>query len=330
MIEWVAQAVKAGAREDAACELLGMNIRTLQRWRSVGLVDARKGAAKTTARKMSDSETQLIYKTVNEERFADMTPEQVISILAQESTYLASASTVYRVLRARNAVIRRTDSKTPTCHPKPAERVATGPNQVWSWDITWMSTDVKGLYFYAYVIMDLFDRSIVGWAIHDREDGQLARDLFERSCRDQKATPNFLHSDNGGPMKAYTLVEFLYARGICLTTNRPRVSNDNPFSESLFKTLKYRAGYPKSFKTLLVATSWFADFVDWYNTKHLHSCLAYVTPQQRRHGLAHHILDARNQTIALARSKHPLRWGTRPAKRYQLPEEVVLNPAKAS
>ena len=314
-----------GAREEAACELVGLSVRTLQRWRSGNKIDGRKGAPKVTARKLAPQEREAVYQAANQERFADLTPEQVVATLSQESTYLASASTFYRVLRERKALNHRQDSKTPVRNAKPDTRVATGPNQVWTWDITWLSTEVKGIYFYAYVIMDLFDRSIVGWAIHDREDGQLARELFERACLEQGACPQFVHSDNGGPMKSYTLVEFLYSRNILPTTNRPRVSNDNPFSESLFKTVKYRAGYPRTFKTMIAAMTWFAGFVDWYNTKHMHSALAYVTPHQRRNGRDTGLLASRNATLALARERHPLRWGRRPAKVYTVPAEVVLN-----
>lgn len=249
----------------------------------------------------------------------------MVASLAQESTYLASASTFYRILRERKALNRRQDSKTPIRSAKPEPRVATAPNQVWTWDITWLATEVKGIYFYAYVIMDLYDRTVVGWAIHDREDGQLARELFERACLEHGTCPQFVHSDNGGPMKSYTLVEFLYSRNILPTTNRPRVSNDNPFSESLFKTLKYRAGYPRTFKTLIAAMTWFASFVDWYNAKHMHSALAYVTPYQRRTGQDIGLLALRNTTLAMARERHPLRWGCRPAKVYAAPAEVVLN-----
>lgn len=326
MIDWLAEAVASGARERRACDLVGISVRTLQRWRREGLRDARKGAAKNTARKLSPEESEVVYQTANQQRFADHTPEQIVAILAQESTYIASASTFYRVLRARNAINRRTDTRTPVHHTKPPQRVATGPNQVWSWDITWLNTGVKGLYWYAYVIMDVFDRSIVGWSIHDCEDGELARDLFKRACRDHGAKPRFLHSDNGGPMKAFTLVEFLYSRGITPTTNRPRVSNDNPYSESLFRTVKYHASYPRIFKELNSARVWFADFIDWYNNKHLHSSLAYVTPTQRRTGSAVHILRERNRTLSTARERYPLRWGSRAAKQYQLPTEVVLNP----
>jgi transposase InsO family protein len=292
-------------------------------------MDGRKGAPKTTARKLSPEEREAVYQAANQERLADLTAEQVVATLAQESTYLASTSTFYRVLRERRALSRRQDSKTPVRSNKPPTRVATAPNQVWTWDITWLSAEVKGLYFYAYVILDLYDRTIVGWAIHDREDGQLARELFERACLEHGTHPQFVHSDNGGPMKSYTLVEFLYSKNILPTTNRPRVSNDNPFSESLFKTVKYRAGYPRTFKTLIAAMTWFAGFVDWYNTKHMHSALAYVTPHQRRTGQDATVLASRNWTLALARATHPLRWGTRPAKVYAAPAEVVLNAESA-
>jgi transposase InsO family protein len=322
--------VVEGAREEAACDLVGISIRTLQRWRCDGLEDRRKGSEKHTPRKLPPEVVEAVYKTANEDRFADQTPEQVVATLAAEATYLASASTVYRVLRARNAVNRRQDSKTPVVSKQPEERVATAPNQVWTWDITWLTTEVKGIWFYAYVIMDLFDRSVVGWSIHDSEDGEHARELFERACRDQRAKPTFVHSDNGAPMKATTLVNFLYANKILPTTNRPRVSNDNPFSESLFKTVKYRAGYPRTFKNLMAAMTWFAGFVDWYNTKHLHSALAYLTPEQCRTGKAAAILERRNQTLATARAEHPLRWGSRKAKVYATPSETILHKRTAA
>jgi transposase InsO family protein len=318
-------AVVSGAREEAACELVGISVRTLQRWRGEGLEDRRKGSPKRTPRKLPSGVVEAEYRTANLERFADQTPEQVVATLAGESTYLASASTVYRVLRARNAVNRRQDSKTPVRNNQPEQRIATAPNQVWTWDITWLTTEVKGIWFYAYVIMDIFDRSVVGWSIHDSEDGEHARELFERTCRDQAARPSFVHSDNGAPMKASTLVNFLYANHILPTTNRPRVSNDNPFSESLFKTVKYRAGYPRTFKTLMAAMTWFAGFVDWYNTQHLHSALAYLTPEQCRTGKAAEVLERRNQTLAAARVTHPLRWGKRKAKVYATPTETVLH-----
>jgi transposase InsO family protein len=327
LLVWIAEAVAGGARESLACELSGVTQRTLQRWRTGKLKDERKGASKVTARKLSDAERDAVYQTATLEKYADQTPEQIVAILSQEELYLASPSTFYRILRDRNAVQRRQESKTPIRRYQPPERVATGPNQVWTWDITWLSTDVKGRYLYAYVIIDIWDRSIVGWAIHESEHGDYSRALFERVCRELQVKPIYLHSDNGGPMKAYTLVEFLYSMNIMPSTSRPRVSNDNPFSESLFKTLKYRASYPRFFRNQLEAMKWFANFVDWYNTKHLHSGLAFVTPQQRRLGFDKDILATRNQTLSLARERFPLRWGMRPAKIYEITTEVVLNAA---
>lgn len=329
LIEWIAEAVAAGARESMACELSGVTLRTIQRWRSGKLMDARKGAVKVTARKLTDAERDAVYETATLEKYADKTPEQIVAITSQEGSYLASPSTFYRILRNRKAVHRRQESKTPIRRYQPPQRVATGPNQVWTWDITWLSTEVKGRYLYAYVILDLWDRSIVGWAIHESEDGDYSRALFERVCRDLGVAPAYLHSDNGGPMKAFTLVEFLYSMNIMPSTNRPRVSNDNPFSESLFKTLKYRASYPRFFANQFTAMQWFAGFVDWYNTKHQHSGLAFVTPQQRRLGLDKDLLAKRNQTLSLAREQFPLRWGKRPARVYEIADEVVLNAVAA-
>ena len=328
-MQWVAEAVIAGARESQACELVGLSLRSVQRWRAGKLEDKRKGATKQTARKLTAQETQQVYDTANQERFADKTPEQIVATLCQEGTYIASPRTFCRILRARNALNRRQDIKTPSPHSKPDQRVATAPNQVWTWDITWLASNVKAHFHYAYVIMDIYDRSIVGWAIHDTEDGLHSRALFERTCLLQRACPKFVHSDNGGPMKAFTLVEFLYSKHILPTTNRPRVSNDNAFSESLFKTLKYRASYPRCFTSILTSMTWFAGFVDWYNTKHQHSSLAYVTPAERRGGLDYAILYRRNRTLQTARQNHPLRWGSRPARNYEIPHEVVLNKASA-
>jgi putative transposase len=180
VIEAIDTAVRAGARQTRACEIVGITPRTLQNWHRGGTEDKRKGAQKNVVRKLSDEEREQILSLCTSERFKDMTPHEIVAILAQESSYLASESTMYRVLRARNMVHHRGNTRPKRTVSKPPQVVATGPNQVFSWDITWLHTSVRGIFLFAYVIIDIFDRTIVGWEVHDREDEQLARDLFAR------------------------------------------------------------------------------------------------------------------------------------------------------
>jgi transposase InsO family protein len=270
-----------------------------------------------------------VYQYAISQEYTDKTPEQIVASLLEQGIYLASPSTMYHILRNKNAVLHRQESKAPIKRSAPQPKKADAPNQVWMWDITWLYSPVKGLFYYCYTIIDLFDHSIVGWTVEDSESGEHARALFERITKKLGVYPQFLHSDNGAPMKAYTLTEFLYKHSILPTTSRPRVSNDNPFCESLFKTMKYRAHYPRFFKTIHHARTWMADFVDWYNTKHMHSSLAFCTPEQRRSGVAESIVQTRNQTLKMAKKQNPQRWGSRQVKQYRLPECVYLNRASA-
>ena len=210
--------------------------------------------------------------------------------------------------------------------PGPPERVATGPNQVWCWDITWLHSAVKGIFFYAYVIIDIWDRSIVQWSIHEREDDVLAEELFQIALRNNGYPNVWIHSDNGNPMKGVSLLGLFYELGLSNSYSRPRVSDDNPFIESWFKTLKYSISYPKNFTELSEARAWFGCFVDQYNTRLTHSGLHYITPQQVRDGEYQSIVRQRNETMQKAMARNPLRW-CRSVK--QLPEQhvVILNPS---
>jgi putative transposase len=278
VIEAIDTAVRAGARQTRACEIVGITPRTLQNWHRGGTEDKRKGAQKNVVRKLSDEEREQILSLCTSERFKDMTPHEIVAILAQESSYLASESTMYRVLRARNMVHHRGNTRPKRTVSKPPQVVATGPNQVFSWDITWLHTSVRGIFLFAYVIIDIFDRTIVGWEVHDREDEQLARDLFARLSKRLNLKGAHVHSDNGNPMKGLSLLGLLYTLGVSNSYSRPRVSNDNPFIETFFKTLKYSTKYPGRFEDIHQARDWFAAFVHWYNMQHLHSALGYVTP----------------------------------------------------
>ena len=322
------EAVRAGARKAKACELLGITVRTLQHWKRKGTADRRRGAAKTVTRKLSPQERQEVLDLCATERFRDLTPHEIVPTLAQEGLYVASESSFYRVLREANQVHHRSEAKPKKTSSRPGEQVASGPNQVWCWDITWLPLQVRGMFLFAYIIIDVYDRSIVGWAVHDREDAQLARELFEHLQTRMNLRGVHLHSDNGGPMKGLSLLALLYVLGVSTSYSRPRVSNDNPFIESFFKTVKYTAGYPGRFRDLDHARTWMADFIAWYNTSHLHSALGYVTPLQRRTGVDRKLFEQRNGTMAQARACHPERWGRRPHRRWEAAETVTLNPAQ--
>jgi putative transposase len=200
---------------------------------------------------------------------------------------------------------------------KPQRIRVTAPNQVWSWDITWLKTDIGGIFYYAYTVIDLFDRTVVGWTIEATESEEHAQCFFRRIIRDLSVVPQIVHADNGNPMRGVTLAVFLDSLGIVRSYSRPRCSNDNAFIESWHKTLKYTVGYPKCFTSLDHARCWFADFVEWYNTEHLHSGLGYVTPRQKRSGEANIIYSTRNRTMAEARLRNPLRWRHGATKTYE-------------
>ncbi|MGB9619464.1 MAG: IS3 family transposase [Armatimonadota bacterium] len=328
LIPAIEEAVHAGARLSEACRIVGISERTFQNWKRHGTADRRRGAEKQVVRKLSDEEREEILCVCGEPRFADLTPHEIVSILATEGRYIASVRTFYRVLKTANQLHHRSDTKPKAKSSKPPERVATAPNQVWCWDITYLATEVRGIYLYAYVIIDLYDRSIVGWRIHDREDTELARELFHDLSKRMDLHGVQLHSDNGPVMKGLSLLALLYVLGVVLSHSRPRVSDDNPFIESFFKTLKYTAGYPGRFRNIEHAREWMAAFIHWFNNTHLHSALGYVTPADRRAGRDVEIFARRNKTIEVARRSHPERWGSREPRRWIATEKVVLNPEK--
>lgn len=309
------------------CMYIGISERTIQRWNKEGIEDKREGAQKQVVRKLTDAERDEVYHVACSAEYKDMNPHEIYNSLLDKGIYLASESTFYRILREHNALTHRRDTKQGSSRKKPVALKATAKNQVWMWDITWLKSSVQGKYHYAYVIEDLYDRSIVSWSIHESESDQHATALFQEATRKENAAPEFVHSDNGNAMKGLTLVAFYYRLGIVPSFSRPRVSDDNPFIESFFKTLKYSCGYPRFFSDLDHARRWFATFIDWYNTKHMHSGLSYVTPTQKRSGQHHSIFAQRNTVIALAKEAHPERWGLRTTKQYQAAQAEVLNPA---
>ena len=287
----------------------------------------RKGASKRMPRKLTATEKKEILDTACSNRFADTNPYQIVAILLEEGTYIASPSSFYRVLRDHDLIHHRRKGRPGNRKAAPSELIATGPNQVWSWDITWLKTAVSGIFLYAYVIIDVWSRKIVGWEVHLTESDEIAAALFKRLASEQDLHGVRLHSDNGNPMKGSTMIMMLYSLGILPSFSRPRVSDDNAFSESLFKTLKYTAGFPKYFSDLVHARCWMADFVNWYNDKHRHSGIGYITPNQRHSGMGNEIMTKRNTTLLKAHESRPERWSRKPSL-WNETEIVYLNPAR--
>jgi len=321
--------VSSGARCFKACEVLDLSVRTYQRWKRGSHADRRKGAKRNVRRKLTAEERQKVIAAACEKRFANCTPYEIVAILAQEGTYLASVSTFYRILRAEGKLHHRSECRPATKHAAPPELAASGPNQVFSWDITYLKTRVSGMFLYAYLVVDVWSRKIVGWSVETEESEQHAAELFRSLARRLNLRNARLHSDNGNPMKGATMLMTLYALGVIPSFSRPRVHDDNPYSESLFKTLKYTVGYPRYFADLEHAREWMASFIDWYNTEHLHSALGYVTPQQRHDDSAKAIFEVRNRTLEHAYKRHPERW-SRPPKTWSAPNVVYLNPSDAT
>ncbi len=327
----VNDAVAAGARREAACEVIGLSGRTLERWRGGKLEDLRQGPRTAPANKLSSQERQALLDLATSPRFRDLSPNQMVPLLADEGRYVASESTIYRVLRAEDLLRHRGRAKAPE-RRAPQAHVATGPNQVWSWDITYLKSPVRGVFFYLYMIVDVWSRKVVGWEVHDVESAELAAALFVETCVLQKLDPRgiVLHADNGGPMKGSTMVATLERLGVLASYSRPSVSDDNPYSEALFRTLKYRPEYPsKPFLDVTTAREWVLCFVSWYNEEHLHSGIRFVTPADRHAGKDVAILSQRHHVYEEARAKNPARWTT--ATRNWTPvDEVYLNPGKPS
>jgi len=241
--------------------------------------------------------------------------------------YMASERSFYRILREKKLDAHRGRAK-PRQHKRPPELVASGPNVVWSWDITYLRTPVKGLFWYLYMVMDVWSRKIVGWAVHEVELDGLASDLIVKTCLGEgvDAGQLALHSDNGGPMKGATLLATLTQLGIMSSFSRPRVSDDNPYSEALFRTLKYRPEYPQGpFESLEAARSWVERFVQWYNHEHFHSAIRFVTPAQRHNGEDVEILRQRKEVYEEAKRRNPKRWSGK-TRNWEPVGEVILNP----
>jgi putative transposase len=328
------EATAAGTSVTVACAALGLSPRTLQRWRDPagGICEDRRPSAErpTPANKLSEAERDEIVATCNAPEFASLPPSQIVPRLADQGRYIASESSMYRVLRERGQNHRRGRARPPSRSKPPASFQAKGRCEVWSWDITWLPGPVAGTFFYLYLMLDIFSRKIVGWEVYDQETADFAAQVLKRAVLAEGCltSPLVLHADNGSPMKGATMKVTMERLGVVASFSRPRVSNDNPFSEALFRTCKYAPTWPRrGFASIEQARTWVAGFVRWYNTEHRHSAIRFVTPDQRHRGEDRALLASRDQVYELARAARPDRWSGR-TRNWQPIGAVWLNPER--
>jgi putative transposase len=331
MIESIEQAPPP-ARKAPLCRALKIARATFYRRRVTPGLDARARAGRlaperASHRALSASERQTVLDTLHRPRFADKAPHEVYATLLDEGVYLCSIRTMYRILDANKEVRERRDQLRHPLYAKP-ELLAVAPNQVWSWDITKLLGPAKWTYYYLYVILDIFSRYVVGWMVAARESQALASRLIAETLAKQQIAPGqlTLHADRGSSMKSKGVAMLLADLGVTKTHSRPHTSNDNPFSESQFKTLKYRPEFPKRFGSIQDARAFCRSFFPWYNTEHYHSNLGLLTPQAVHHCQGEAITEARAEVLSAAYHAHPERFVRRPPTPLKLPDAVWINP----
>ena len=278
-------------------------------------------------RALTESEREGVLDRLRSNRFVDHAPAQVYATLLDEDTYLCSIRTMYRILEAHGEVKERRDQASHPQYARP-QLLATGPNELWSWDITKLLGPATWTYYYLYVILDVFSRYVVGWMVAYRELAALANRLIHESCEKQGIVKGqlTLHADRGSSMRSKHVAMLLSDLGVTKTHSRPHVSNDNPYSESQFKTMKYRPEFPKRFGSIEDARAFCKDFFRWYNTEHRHSGIALLTPETVHYSLAEEAISARQKVLNTAYGRHPERFVRKPPKAPQLPEAVWINP----
>lgn len=329
LLSLLEEAQVAGARLKPACAVVGLDARTIQRWRASGGGDDERHGPKTTpANKLSAAERRKVLATANCSKFRNLSPKQIVPKLADRGEYVASEATFYRVLRDADQLSHRARAKVPKRTHRPDAHAATGANQVWSWDITYLRSTVAGRFFYLYLIVDVWSRKAVAWSVHELECTDLASELLETALQAEglSEVELVLHSDNGAPRKGATLRATMERLGVTPSYSRPSVSNDNPFSESLFGITNGRPEYPRRpFKAKNEAHRWAQTFVAWYHHDHLHSGIGFVTPLQRHNGHSSAILECRRVVYEAARTRAPKRWSGR-IRKWEAPAIVHLNP----
>lgn len=332
-LTWIMEAVQQGARKSKACAIIGLTPRTVQRWCCQGAViaDKRPDAPRPApANKLTDAEKAQIIAVCNQPEYVNLPPSQIVPMLADRGEYLASESSFYRVLNATGQLPHRGRSKPKGHHPRPTGYRARQANEVWSWDISYLPTCVIGQHYYLYMVEDIYSRKVVGSEVHTSECGDHAAELLQRSVWSEKCVKSglVLHSDNGAPMKSLTLQAKLHDLGVASSRSRPRVSNDNPYSEALFRTVKYCPRWPsEGFTSLEAARKWVNEFVHWYNHEHRHSRIKFVTPAQRHRGEDHALLAKRRVLYEQHKQQNPSRWSGN-TRNWEPKGEVELNPEK--
>lgn len=330
-VELIEQARQAGARLEPACRVMGITVRTYQRWTGAEEIrsDRRPDASRPGPRnKLTDGERERVLSVCHNPEYASLPPGQIVPRLADQGVYIASEASFYRILHAADEQYHRGRSLKPQVSNPPKGYCATAPNQVWSWDITYLPSPIRGLFFYLYMIVDVFSRKIVGWEVHLEESGFNAATLVQKAILSEGCMidPPVLHSDNGAPQKGFTLRAKLEALGVTASYSRPHVSDDNPYSEALFRTVKYRPDYPyRGFEALEAARCWVKIFVRWYNHEHQHSAIRYVTPAERHEVCDRQVLAKRRQVYENAKALRPERWSGK-TRNWDYISEVWLNP----
>ena len=311
-----------------ACRALGLARATVYRRRRPRSAGPRRGEHRSPPpRALRPEERAQVAQVLHSERFVDRAPAQIVATLLDEEQYLCSVRTMYRLLEAHGELRERRDRLVRPAYQRP-ELVATAPNQVWSWDLTKLRGPAKWLYFHLYVLLDLFSRFVVGWMLARHESGALARRLLAESCERQGIVPGQLtiHADRGSAPASKTVAQLLADLGVERSHSRPHVSNDNPFSESHFATLKGHPGFPDRFVSFEHAHGFCQRFFPWYNTEHRHSGIAFLTPESVHSGGASVVLAQRARVLDTAYARHPERFVRRPPKPLALPEAVWINP----
>ena len=336
MAQWIDEAHTAGVRLEHACELAGITLRTLQRWK--GEHGLEQGDRRPTAERpipahaLTAEERERILEVANKPRFAEVPPSRIVPMLADDGEYLASESSFHRVLKAENQMQHRGHTKPPQARSPPTTHIATGANQVWCWDMTYLPTLIGGVWYYLYLILDLYSRKIVGWTVQENDSSDHAAQLVRRTALAEgihaETRKPVLHGDNGATLKATTVLAMLQWLGIEPSYSRPRVSDDNPYAEAAFRTAKYRPEFPaQGFADLDAARQWASTFVHWYNEIHRHSGVRYVTPAQRHAGEDQAILAARHELYQQAREANPRRWSGK-TRNWEPVGAVALNPER--
>ena len=315
-------ATKIGLK--SACEVLNVPRSRVYRQRQVK-VEAQ--TRPTPAHALSPAEKALVRETLNSERFMDQAPRQVYASLLDEGTYLCHWRTMYRILAAHDEVRERRLLRQHPVYKKP-ELLATAPNQVWSWDITYLRGEATWIHYPLYTVLDIFSRYVVGWMLAEVESSELAQQLIAATAHKQGIQPDqlTLHADNGSPMKGKPLSQLLVDLGITQSHSRPHTSDDNPFSEAQFKTMKYRPDYPDRFASIGAARQWARPFFDWYNNHHYHSGLNLFTPASVHYGDAVVLQQQRQTVMSLAYQTHPERFTHGLPSVKGAPTAVYINP----